>query len=36
MRIGVVSFIDLIFKIIMSAHFNGLRKCSVFEKIQRD
>ena len=32
----MVSFINLIFKIIMSAHFNELQNCSVFEKIQRD
>ena len=34
MRIGVVGFINLIFKIIMSAHFNELQKCSVFEKFK--
>lgn len=36
MRIGVLSFINLIFTIVMSARFNELEKCTVFQKIQRD
>jgi hypothetical protein len=36
MRIGVLSFINLIFTIVMSAHFDELQKCTFSEKIQRD